>query len=627
MTKYDKKKIRNIATIAHVDHGKTTLVDAFLKQTHLFRANQEEMGKDRILDASDLEREKGITITAKTASIFYKDHKINIIDTPGHADFGGEVERTLGMADGALLIVDAQEGTMPQTRFVLKKALELGVKIIVVINKIDKKLANIDRAVSKIQDLFLNLASTEEQLEFPIFYAIGREGKVFEKVPEGDLTVAGTLEGDVSCLLDKVIDYIPAPTGDEEGPFQMQISNLSYDAHQGRKLVGRVNRGTVRVGDKVVIIHGPEEGAKKETGTVKNLHTRNGLAYEEIEEGSAGDIIAISGIDCTAIGGTVCDPEHVEALPKIKISNPSVQVKFAANTSPLAGREGEFVTARQVQERLDKEAEINISLRITKGAGGSYYVAGRGELQLAILIEEMRREGYEFEVGRPEVLFIEEDGVKKEPIEELFISVPSEYQGLINAEVAKRNGEMVNMELDGDQINFEYKILTRNLIGLRSELLTATKGNLALNNYLAGYVEYTVQPELYRKGVLTSCNSGTSIGYAMNTVQERGDLFIEPAMDVYEGMIIGINKYDIDMAVNVTKGRKQSGVRVKHDEITQTALKAPVQLTIDYALTFLAKDELLEVTPKNLRLRKKYLTETARKVAERQKRFEAGEIG
>jgi len=622
MQTVDQKKIRNIAIIAHVDHGKTTLVDAFLKQSNLFRDNQEEMSQDRILDAGDLEREKGITITAKTASIHYKDHKINIVDTPGHADFGGEVERTLGMADGALLIVDAQEGTMPQTRFVLKRALELGLKIIVVINKIDKKLADVDKTLNKIQDLFLNLALQEDQLEFPVYYAIGREGKVFVELPEGDLTVPNSTIGDVSPLLDAIIDEIPAPTGDENASFQMQISNLDYDAHKGRRLVGRISRGTVMTGDHVAILHSPEPNCAIDKGRVSSVLVRDGLQYVEVSEARAGDIVAISGIDSAAIGGTVCDSENLEALPVIKISNPSVQIKFAANTSPLSGREGEFVTARLLQQRLDKEAEINISLKISKGDAGAYYVAGRGELQLAILIETLRREGYEFEVGRPEVLLIEEDGIKKEPIEELFISVPEIYQGLINAELAKRNGELVNIELDGGQVNFEYRILTRNLLGLRSELLTATKGNLVFNNYLQGYVPFTTQPELFRKGVLISCNSGISIGYSLNTAQGRGDLFIEPAEQVYEGMIIGVNKYENDMRVNVTKARKKSGVRVKHDEITQTALKPVIPLTIDYALTFLAKDELLEVTPKNLRLRKKYLTENDQRLAARKKRYE-----
>jgi len=364
-TVQEKNKIRNVATIAHVDHGKTTLVDAFLKQTNLFRNNQEEMGQDRILDSSDLEREKGITITAKTASIIYKEHKINIIDTPGHADFGGEVERTLGMADGALLIVDAQEGTMPQTRFVLKKALELNLKIIVIINKIDKKLADYDRTYSRIQDLFLNLANSEEQLDFPVFYAIGREGKVFEKFPEGNVKEANSIDGDVYCLLDKIIDYIPEPKGDIEEPFQMQISNLDFDAHLGRKLIGKINNGSIKPGEKVVVLDSSNLNTKQ-FGQVKVLQTKNGLNYVDIDKAVAGDIIAISGIESTAIGATVCHPERTDILPKIEISNPSVQIKFAANSSPLAGTEGEFVTARLVQERLEKEAEININLKISK---------------------------------------------------------------------------------------------------------------------------------------------------------------------------------------------------------------------------------------------------------------------
>ena len=613
----EQDKIRNIAIIAHVDHGKTTLVDAFMKQNHLFRDNQDEMKQEMILDSGELEREKGITIKAKNIAIRYKDYKINIIDTPGHADFGGEVERTLNMADGCILLVDAQEGPMPQTKFVLKRALELGLSPLVVINKIDKKFANAEKVLDKVNDLFLVLATEPEQLEFPVFYAIGRQGKAFKEMPSGQKDVDDNLnydhlDADVSCILDAIIEHVPAPNGDRNGSLQMQITTLEFDPHMGRYLVGKINRGTAKIGDSVTIINPESENATKESGKIKSIKVREGMEYLEVESASAGEIVSISGIESTAIGGTLCISSNVEPLPTIKISNPSVRIKFEANTSPFMGKEGKFVTAKLLQQRLEKEAELNISLKITKGDGGAYYVAGRGELQLSILIETMRREGYEFQVRRPEVIIQEIDGVKSEPIEELVIDVPSEYQGTVTSYTSERKGELLNMEIDGDQVRFTYKILTRNLLGLRNQLLTATKGNLVMNNFLLGYVPYTQQPELYRKGVLISSDTGTAMGYSLNTIQERGDLFVEPGTAVYEGMLLGINKYDQDLEVNPIKERQKSAVRMKHDEITQTVLKAIKPLTLEFALLFLAKDEILEITPKNLRLRKQYLTKTER---------------
>lgn len=613
----NQENIRNIAIIAHVDHGKTTLVDAFMKQNNLFRDNQDEMKQEMILDSGELEREKGITIKAKNIAIQYKDHKINIIDTPGHADFGGEVERTLNMADGCILLVDAQEGPMPQTKFVLKKALELGLRPLVVINKIDKKFANANKVLDKVNDLFLELATEPEQLEFPVFYAIGRQGKAYNNLPESQIDSEGNpnydhLPANITPILDAVVEYVPAPSGDRNGPLQMQITTLEFDSHMGRFLVGKIRRGTAKVGDSVVIIHSDQEGAGKETGKIKTIRMREGMEYVEVQSAGAGEIVSISGIDSTAIGGTLCISSNVEALPTIKISNPSVQIKFEANTSPFMGKEGKFVTAKLLQQRLEKEAEINISLKITKGDGGSYYVAGRGELQLSILIETMRREGYEFQVRRPEVIIQMIDGVKSEPIEELIIDVPSEYQGTVTTAVSERKGELQSMDMEGNQVRFTYKILTRNLLGLRSQLLTATKGNLVINNFLLGYVPFTQQPEIYRKGVLIASDGGTAMGYSLNTIQERGDLFIPPGTQLYEGMIIGLNKYESDLEVNATKERQKSAVRMKHDEITQTSLKAIKPLTLEYALLFLAKDEILEVTPQNLRLRKQFLTKTER---------------
>lgn len=615
----DQAKIRNIAIIAHVDHGKTTLVDAFLKQTHVFRDNQEEMQQEAILDSGDLEREKGITIKAKNIAVAYNGYKINIIDTPGHADFGGEVERTLNMADGCLLVVDAQEGPMPQTRFVLKKALEIGLQPIVVINKIDKSFANPARALDKVTDLFLDLATNEAQLDFPVFYAIGRAGKAFKELPSGDLTKAADLPGNIEPLLQAIVEVVPPPTGDASQPAQMQVTSLDFDPHTGRFLIGKIRRGTFKVKDSVVVVHSPEAGAKQDKGQIKAIMVKEGLNYKEVTQASAGEVVAIVGIESTAIGGTLCISSKIEALPTIKLSHPSVQIKFEASTSPFLGKDGKYVTAKQIQQRLDKEQELNIALQITKTDGGGYLVAGRGELQLAILIEELRREGYEFQVRRPEVILREIDGVTCEPLEQLLIEVPETYQGEVITAVSERKGELVHMETENGQARLEYKILTRNLLGLRNNLLTATKGNLIMNNFVLEYIPFTPQPEIFRKGVLIASETGTAVAYAMNTIQERGDLFITPGTEVYEGMIVGVNKYDQDMEVNVCKEREKSGVRRNQAEITQVALKAPLRLSLEFALVFLAKDEILEVTPNHLRLRKQHLTKNERVWASREK--------
>jgi len=606
--------IRNIAIIAHVDHGKTTLVDAFLKQSHIFRDNQIEMSQEMILDSNELEREKGITILAKNIAIMYKEYKINIIDTPGHADFGGEVERTLTMADGCLLLVDAQEGTMPQTKFVLKKALELGLKPIVVINKIDKKFANAKKALDKVNDLFLQLATDMSQLDFPVFYAIGREGKVWNEMPEGDLTIANSIQGDIRPLLDGIVESIPAPTT-EEGTFQMQIASIEQDSHQGKFLVGKIKRGKVKIGDSVVVLLKDQ----KVSGKVKTIRTREGLGFKYFDEASSGDIVGIAGIDINAIGGTLTAASNPEKMSEIKISNPSVQIRFEANTSPFMGKEGKYVSSKQLQERLDREAEGNISLKISKLDGGAYTVAGRGELQLSILIETMRREGYEFQVRRPEVIIQEIEGKKFEPLEELYIEVPTEYQGTVTQALSERKAELLTLEMDdsSNQAKFMYKILTRNLLGLRTKLLTETKGNLIINNFLLDYVPYTHQEEMFRRGVLLASEGGTAMGYSLNTIQDRGELIIEPGTQVYEGMIIGIHKYENDLEVNVIKERQKSAVRMKHDEITQTSLKSIKTLTLEFALLFLNKDEILEITPQNLRLRKQHLTKTQRDWARR----------
>jgi len=600
----NKENIRNIAIIAHVDHGKTTLVDAFMKQTHLFRENEDEMSQTQILDSGDLEKEKGITIKAKNISVRYKGYKINIIDTPGHSDFGGEVERTLNMADSCLLLVDAQEGVMPQTKFVLKKALEIGLKPIVVVNKIDKKLANVKKTLEKVQDLFLTLATDMEQLDFPVFYAIAREGKVFKELPQDLLTA----QGDISLLLDEIIEYAPAPQGSETEPFQMQITSLEYDAHLGRYLIGKINRGEVKRNDPVILL----DKENKIQGRVRELFVKEGLQWISIDSAQAGEIVAIAGIDSTAIGATLCALDTPQPLENIHITPPAVKVRFEANTSPLSGKEGKFVTAKQLEQRLEQEKDLNISLQISKVSGSSYSVAGRGELQLAILVEQLRREGYEFQLGKPEVVLIEKDGKQFEPIEELVIDCPTEYLSIVTEEVSGRKGELVNIESEGLQTRFTYRILTRNLIGLHRVLMNATKGTAVTNSFVIDYVPYIPQPPLFRKGVIISQDSGTTLGFSLTTIQDRGQLFVGPSEQVYEGMIIGINNHEQDLVVNPCKARHKTNVRMLRSELTLVNLKPTVQLTIEYALSFINEDELIEITPKNIRLRKKLLTETER---------------
>ncbi len=607
-TPLSKDKIRNIAIIAHVDHGKTTLVDAFMKQTDMFRENEEEMSQTQILDSGDLEKEKGITIKAKNISVRYKGYKLNIIDTPGHADFGGEVERTLNMADSCLLLVDAQEGVMPQTKFVLKKALEMNLLPIVVVNKIDKKLANIEKTVSKIQDLFLTLATNMDQLDFPVYYAIAREGKIWEQLPQGDLTKANEHEGNIVPLLDKIVEYCPPPKGDESGAFQMQITTLEYDAHLGRYLVGKVNRGSIKVNDPVILL----EKEKKIQGRVREIFAKEGLKWIPIEHAQTGEIVAIAGIESTAIGATLCSLDTPESLEDIHITPPSVKVKFEANTSPFSGKEGKYVTAKQLEQRLEQEKDLNISLKISKISGSSYSVAGRGELQLAILVEQLRREGYEFQLSKPEVVLIEKDGKEYEPVEELVIDCPTEYLSTITEEVSSRKGEMQNIESEGLQTRFTYKILTRNLIGLHRILMNATKGTAVTNNFVTDYVPYTQQPPLFRKGVIISQDTGTTLGFSLTTIQDRGQLFVGPSEDVYEGMIIGINNHEQDLVVNPCKARHKTNVRMLRSELTLVNLKTTIPLTIEYALSFINDEELIEITPKNIRLRKKLLSETER---------------
>ncbi len=595
--------IRNVAVIAHVDHGKTTLVDALLKQTHVFRENQEEMQQERILDSNDQERERGITITAKNCAIEYQGTKINIIDTPGHADFSGEVERTLGMADGALLIIDAQEGPMPQTRFVLRKAFEIGLKIIVVINKIDKPYARVPHVIQKTEGLFLELANSEKQLEFPILYAIARKGRVYKELPS-DLEAPS----DVTPLLETIIKEVPAPLQNSEGRFSMVVSSFDYDSHLGKILIGKVHSGAIKQGDKIVIAPNTLKVYKAE-----KVFVNQGLGRVEAESVSSGDIVAISGVADARIGDTIADPNDPTPLPTIVIGEPTIHITIGANTSPLSGQEGEFTTSRQLEERLNKELERNLSLRMSKLPSGKFKVSGRGELHLAVFLETLRRDGYELEVEKPEVIIKEIDGVKKEPVEELSIIVPSEHVGAINQELGRRYAALIQTEpINEREVEFIYHIPTRALMGLRSLLMTATKGTAVVSSQFLSY-EPTGKPiPKTRSGVLIAAESGPALSYGLQAAQGRGITFIDAGTLVYEGMIIGKNAKSEDISINVCKGKKLTNMRSSSsDGIIRLA--PPVTLSLEKCLDFLENDELLEITPVSLRLRKKFLTELDRK--------------
>lgn len=593
--------IRNVAVIAHVDHGKTTLVDAMLKQTHTFRENSEEMSQTTILDSNTLERERGITILAKNCAIFYNETKINIIDTPGHADFSGEVERTLSMADGALLIVDAQEGPMPQTRYVLKKALKLNLKIIVVINKIDKQYARIPYVIAKIENLFLELAHEEHHLEFPVLYGVGRDGKVFSKLPE---IYTSDLSGNVIPLLDKIIEYFPSPKADPGHTFKMLVSSIDYNPHLGRIAIGKITQGSIKLGQSVILTNKPNKPF-----TVNRILLAEGLGKVEAEVAQTGDIVGIPGLSEVQIGLTLSDPSDTVPYPTQEITEPTLHMTIGANTSPLAGREGKFVTSRQIEERLYKELESNLSLKVEKLDNGKYKISGRGELHLSILLETMRREGYEMEVGKPEVIVKkDENGVKIEPVEEVDIVVPNEYQGVINQEMGKRYGIMLRMEPVSDtEVEFVYRIPTRNIIGLRTLLLSLTKGTVLFSSQIDGYEPMGKELPRMRSGVIVASHSGESLAYGLSAAEERGTLFIGPAVSVYEGMIVGSNPKEQDVRMNVCKGKQLTNMRSKSsDGVIQLA--PPMVLSLEQAIDFLEADELLEITPHSLRLRKKNLT-------------------
>lgn len=601
----ERKDIRNIAIIAHVDHGKTTLVDVMLKQSGTFREN--EQTAERMMDSNDLERERGITILSKNTSIHYKDTKINIVDTPGHADFGGEVERVLKMVDGVLLLVDAFEGPMPQTKFVLSKALKLNLKPIVVINKIDKPNARPLEVLDKVLDLFIELEATDEQLEFPVVYVSGKTG-----VAKTDIDAEAT---DLKPLFDIILDNVPAPRGEEEAPLQILVSNIDYDEYIGRIAVGRIERGVIKNGQNVVLCGGHNNTTKN--SKIGKLFTYSGLKRAETEEAKVGDIVAFSGIAEVNIGDTVCAPECVEPLPFVNIDEPTLTMTIGVNNGPFAGREGEFVTSRHIRDRLFKEVQTNLSLRVEEtDSADTFKVSGRGELHLSVLIENMRRQGFELLVSRPNVIYKEIDGVMCEPVEHLVIDVPEEYMGVVMEKLGLRKAEMINMA-PGNQgyTRLEFKIPSRGLIGYRSEFLTDTKGTGIMNHLFDGYQPSKGEIHSRLRGVLVAFETGEAVTYGLYNAEERGELFITPGTQVYEGMIVGINAKNEDVVVNVCKKKHVTNMRAAgSDEALR--LSPPRQLSLEQALEFIADDELVEVTPQNIRLRKRILNKEQRAKAE-----------
>ena len=603
----NNKNIRNIAIIAHVDHGKTTLVDALLRQSHVFREN--EVVQDRIMDSNDIEKERGITILSKNTSVMYNDVKINIVDTPGHADFGGEVERVLKTVDGVLLLVDAFEGAMPQTREVLKKSLALGLKPIVVINKIDRPGATPDKVVDQVIELFIELDASDEQLDFPVVYASAKNG-----IAKLDLAEDSN---DLHCLFETIVNTIEPPKCDEEGAAQMLVSNIDYDEYVGRIAVGRVERGTIKVGMPVAIC-GKED--KKTQGKIAKVYTHVGLNKVEVEEGKAGDIIELAGLPDINIGDTICDFNNPEKIPFVDIDEPTVSMTFSVNNGPFAGKEGQFVTSRHIRDRLFKELERNVSLRVKEtDSADSFEVSGRGELHLSVLIETMRREGFELLVSRPKVIFKEIDGVKCEPIEDLVVNVPDDCVGNVIEKLGRRKAEMTNMEPAEDgHTKIEFKIPARGLIGYRTEFLTDTKGVGTMNHIFDSYEPYKGDVQARVRGTIVAFEAGKSVTYGLYNAQDKGDLFIGPGVDVYEGMIVGLNSRGEDLSINVCKEKHLTNTRASgSDEALR--LVPPIQMSLEKAIEFIQDDELVEITPKSIRLRKKILDTKERERAARRK--------
>ena len=593
-------KIRNIAIIAHVDHGKTTLVDEMLKQGGIYRENQATV--ERVMDSGDLERERGITILAKNTSVHYKDYKINIVDTPGHADFGGEVERILKMVNGVILLVDAAEGPMPQTRFVLQKALELGHKVIVAVNKVDKPDARVHEVMDEVLELLLDLDATDEQFNSPTIFCSGRQGTASYSPDE-----MGT---DLKPLFETIIRYIDAPQGDPDAPLQMLVSSIDYNDYVGRIAIGRVERGTIRVNQEVTICdyHDP---AVKTKGKVVALYEFDGLAKVPVQEAGAGEIVALSGMADITIGRTLCAPEAVEPLPFVKISDPTIEMTFAVNDSPFAGKEGKYVTSRNLRDRLERELLKDVSLHVTEQGTDAFNVAGRGEMHLSILMETMRREGYEFSVSTPRVLTKEIDGKVCEPIERMVADVPEECMGSVIEKMGRRKGDLVSMTPMGSRYRLEFLVPSRGLFGYRNEFLTDTRGEGIMSSVLDSYAPMKGEIERRLTGSLVAFETGEAVAYGLAAAQERGILFITPGTPVYAGMVIGICSRNEDMTVNVCKRKQLTNMRAAGSD-DATRLTPPKIMSLEQCLEFLADDELLECTPKSLRIRKRELDHSAR---------------
>jgi len=592
-------KLRNIVIIAHVDHGKTTLVDGLLKQSKTFRKNEAAFSQTLILDSNDQEKERGITILAKNTAVRYGDTKINIIDTPGHADFGGEVERTLNMADGAILVVDAQEGPMPQTRFVLKKALEIGLKPIVVINKIDKRNARIDKVIDKTHDLFLDLANDIDQLDFPIYFAIGREGKAWKEIPQNADETA-----DLTPVFEAILKHVPAPDVQKNQPFQLLVASLEADDFQGKHAIGRIRRGSIKSGTTIILI---KKDGTEEQARVGKVYVSEGLKKIQVDRAYAGEIVALTGIGNAGIGDTIADSSNPEALPTIEIEQPTLKISVTANASPFAGKEGQFVTSRQLLERIEKELETNVALKMEKGAKGEYILSGRGELHLSVFIENLRREGFELEVEKPQVITKLIDGIMHEPIEELTVDVATDSVGAVTSEVGRRKGNLLGREENPDgTTRLIFEISTRGLLGLRSQLLTLSRGTAIMSSVFTKFQPVGTAIPKIRNGALVASEAGKAVTYGLNNAQQRGIIFIGPQTQVYKSMIVGLNSKERDLVINVTKRKKLTNTRASGSD-DALVLTPPTILSLEQSLDFLEDDELLEVTPKNLRLRKKPL--------------------
>jgi GTP-binding protein len=601
------QNIRNIAVIAHVDHGKTTLVDGLLKQSGTFEAHKEVA--ERVMDSNDIEKERGITILSKNTAIRYKDYKINIIDTPGHADFGGEVERVLKMVDGVLLLVDAQEGVMPQTKFVLKKAIELGIRPIVVVNKIDKPAAEPDRVVDEVFDLLVALDADETQLDFPVLYAAARDGYAKWNMDDENR--------DLTPLFDAILEHVPAPSGSPDNTLQTQIFTLDYDNYVGRIGVARIFNGRIKAGEQVMLAKSDGEKVK---GRISKLIGFLGLERIEIDEAEAGDIVAIAGFNEIDVGDTITDPNDPQPLDPLHIEEPTLSVIFSVNDGPFAGREGKFVTANKLKERLEKEMETNIAMRLEQLGEGSFKVSGRGELQISILAENMRREGFEFLISRPEVVIKEENGVRLEPYEHLVIDVPEEFSGSVIEKLGRRKAEMTSMNpMPDGTTRIEFEIPARGLIGFRTQFLTDTKGEGIMNHSFLEYRAFVGQVEHRANGALISMENGKALGYSLFNLQDRGVLFIKPQTEVYVGMIIGEHSRPNDLEVNPIKGKKLSNVRSSGAD-DAIVLVPPREMTLERAMEWIEDDELVEVTPENIRVRKRYLDPHVRKRMEKQKK-------